>query len=95
MGKTLVQRLLDAGYPKDQMFHHCSDLYIFATPLTRQVIEKWAEDNGWHLELVRQKSFLFSTFIDQITGRTMYDIAFQYVPYWEEVAGNALCKEDL
>ena len=33
---TLLERLLDAGYPKDQVFHHCSDLYVFITPLTKK-----------------------------------------------------------
>ena len=29
----LMKRLVDAGYPKEEFFHHYSDLYIFATPL--------------------------------------------------------------
>ena len=70
--KTLIERLLEAGYPKDQMFHHYSDLYIFASPLTKLVINKWCEDNRHH------KHLFVSTFHDQITGRLMYDVAFQY-----------------
>ena len=76
--KSLMQMLLDAGYPRDQMFNHESDLYIFASSLTRDVIDKWCEANGL-------KRHLFcSTFHDQITGRLMYDCAFQYDPRWEE-----------
>ena len=27
--KTLMETLIDAGYPCEEMYHHCSDLYIF------------------------------------------------------------------
>lgn len=70
--KTLMERLLEAGYPKDQMYHHYSDLYIFVTPITKSVVDKWCKDNGYHRYL------FISTFHDQITGNLMYDIAFQY-----------------
>lgn len=75
--KPLMQMLLEAGYPRDQMFHHYSDLYVFATPLTWRVISEWRKDNGFHIDLF--DSFLFNSFIDNITGRRMYDIAFQYL----------------
>lgn len=79
--RTLMQRLLDAGYPAEEMYHHESDLYVYATNKTWDVIRKWLKDNGWPLS-----SPLLSTFEDNITGRRMYDVAFQYTPYWEEVA---------
>lgn len=41
---------------------------------------KWFEEEGLN------KSLFVTTFSDQITGRPMYDIAFQYTPYWEEKA---------
>ena len=75
-GKPLMQRLLDAGYPKDEMYHHYSDLYVYATPLTKRVIEKWADENGYN------RQHHCPLFRDQITGRPMYDCAFQY--YEEE-----------
>ena len=28
MSKSLMQRLIDAGYPKEDMDHHNSDLYV-------------------------------------------------------------------
>ena len=37
---TLMERLLAAGYPRDQMFSHESDLYIFVTPLTMRQGER-------------------------------------------------------
>lgn len=82
MGKTLMEELEEAGYPREQMFNHCSDLYVFATPLTKRVIDEWLKENGWHREP------FITTFRDQITGKPMYDIAFQYTPYWEEKARN-------
>ena len=81
---TLMERLLDAGYPRNEMYHHYSDLYIFATPLTNRVVNQWAADNGLHRQL------FVTTFRDQVTGRLMYDIAFQYDPFWEN---KVMCKE--
>ena len=80
MSKTLMEALEKAGYPREQMFNHCSDLYVFVTPLTNRVIDEWLNENGWHREP------LITTFRDLITGKMMYDIAFQYMPYWEEKA---------
>lgn len=74
--KSLMQRLLDAGYPKDQIFHHESDLYVFVTPMTTEVLDKWLEDNGWRN--LRNDPLFVGKFKDQITGRQMYDVAFQF-----------------
>ena len=71
--KPLLQMLIEEGYPKEEVFHHDSDLYVFVTPLTTSVIERWLAENGF-----RKDSFLLSTFRDNITGRKMYDIAFQW-----------------
>ena len=77
-----MEKLEEAGYPREQMFSDCesSDLYVFVTPLTKRVIDKWLKENGW------SKDPFVKTFNDQITGKPMYDIAFQYTPYWEEKA---------
>lgn len=75
---TLMEKLVEAGYPKEDFYHHCSDLYIFVTPLTRRVINEWLKEQG----LKREKFFL-DIFKDQITGKLMYDVAFQYTPWWE------------
>lgn len=70
--KTLMEMLIDAGYPKEDMYHHYSDLYIFVTPLTKKIVDKWYKERGlnreWHCPI----------FKDQITGRPMYDCAFQW-----------------
>lgn len=79
--RTLMQRLLDDGYPAEEIYHHGSDLYVYITNKTAAVIRRWMKDNGFRLD-----SPLLSTFTDNITGRRMYDVAFQYTPYWEEVA---------
>lgn len=78
MGRTLMEVLEDAGYPQEQMFHHNSDLYVYITPLTKEVVGKWFDENG-----ICKEAFL-SSFADQITGKRMYDIAFQYTPFWSE-----------
>ena len=74
---TLMERLVAEGYPKEEFFHHYSDLYIFATPMTQRVVNQWCKDNGDHRDL------FVSTFHDQQTGKLMYDVAFQYDPFWE------------
>lgn len=78
MEKTLIEMLVEAGYPEEQIYHHESDLYVFATPLTKKVLEDWCEKNGWDKGLVERTEFLFETFKDNVTGKQMYDIAFQY-----------------
>lgn len=45
--KTLMQELLAAGYPREQMFNHESDLYIYVTPLTTKVVEEFYKKKGW------------------------------------------------
>ena len=83
MNKNLMEMLAESGYPETDIYHHNSDLYIFATPLTTRVLEEWCDMNGWDRKLVKDKSFIFDTFRDQVTGRLMYDVAFQYTPFWE------------
>lgn len=80
---NLMQMLIEAGYPKEDIHHHESDLYVYATPLTNKVLHEWCKANGWNEKLVEEKSLVFDIFTDQITGRKMYDIAFQYTPFWE------------
>lgn len=84
MSKSLMQMLIEAGYPKEDIYHHYSDLYVYATLLTTRVLKDWCKVNGWNPRLVKEKSYVFDIFTDNITGRKMYDIAFQYVPWWEE-----------
>lgn len=87
MPKLLMEMLVEAGYPKEDIHHHDSDLYVYVTPLTTKVLEDWCKANGWKENLVKDNSFLFGVFKDNITGRKMYDIAFQYIPFWEEKCG--------
>lgn len=79
----LMRRLLDAGYPLEDMDHHESDLYVYVTPLSTRVVEQWCKehmyDRTWHCP----------TFYDQISGRLMYDCAFQYDAGQAESAKSA------
>lgn len=77
---TLMEKLLEAGYPKEDFYHHCSDLYIFATPLTQRIINKWFKEQGL------DRTLFVNIFKDQITGRPMYDVAFQYYSIEDKVA---------
>ena len=74
----LQKRLVDAGYPKEEMFHHYSDLYVYVTPLTKQVIETWCKEQNYNRE------WHCPVFKDQITGELMYDCAFQYAEIKEQ-----------
>lgn len=75
--KTLMERLLEAGYLPEDIDHHDYDLYVYITPLTTRVLKAWMKDNSYTDNL---NGFLIQKFRDQITGRKMYDIAFQYIP---------------
>lgn len=78
--KTLMETLIDAGYPCEEMYHHCSDLYIFWTPTTVQIVDRWYKERGLN------RALFVKQFKDQITGRLMLDCVFQYDVYWDEVA---------
>lgn len=75
--KSLMERLLEEGYLPEDIDHHEYDLYVYVTPLTTKVIKEWMKDNGYTDNL---NGLLIQKFRDQITGRIMYDIAFQYIP---------------
>lgn len=77
----LMQRLLGVGYPREEMYHHESDLYVYVTPETTQVIEQWCKEHGY------DRTWRCPTFYDQITGRPMYDCAFQYDDHLKERKG--------
>ena len=76
--KSLMERLLEAGYPHEDIDHHDYDLYVYITPLTAKVIAEWANDYGYNGNL--RDGLFVQKFRDQITGRMMYDIFFQYIP---------------
>lgn len=83
--KSLMERLLEAGYPPKDIDYHDYDLYVYVTPLTTKVIKEWMKDNNYTDNL---NGFLIQTFKDQITGRKMYDIAFQYIPSLDKKVEN-------
>lgn len=73
--KSLYEELLSAGYPAKDIFNHESDMYVYVTPLTTRLVnEFWPNDN--------MRRIFVSTFTDNVTKRTMYDVAFAYDPYW-------------
>ena len=80
--KTLMQELLEAGYPREQMFNHESDLYIYVTPLTTKVVEEFYQKKGWSV------SWQAPTFHSETDGRLMYDCHFQFDDYWNENCGR-------
>ena len=84
--KSLMERLLEAGYPPEDIHHHYYDLYIYVTPLTTKVIAEWANDYGYNDNL--RDGLFVQKFRDQITGRMMYDIFFQYIPSLDKKRGH-------
>ena len=76
--KSLMERLIEAGYPPEDIDHHDYDLYVYVTPLTTKIIKAWIEDNNYTDSLIQK-------FKDQITGRMTYDIAFQYIPSLDKI----------
>ena len=79
--KTLMETLVDAGYPADKFDHHESDLYVYAYMngmFTREIIAKWFRDYGY------SPALFMNYFEDQVTGKGMWNVAFQYTPWWVE-----------
>ncbi len=74
--ETFYDRLVAEGYPVADIYHHESDMYIFVTPKTKALVRRSLDDG---VLLVRP-----AIFRDQVTGRPMYDLAFQYLPWWCE-----------
>lgn len=71
---SLYQQCVDAGV---EIANHYSDLYIPVNDITRK--------------LVRESGACASTFPNNLkNGELWYDVAFQYVPYWETVKGKAI-----
>ena len=83
--KSLMERLIEEGYPPEDIDHHDYDLYVYVTPLTTGIIKAWMKDNGYTDNL--NGSFI-QKFRDQITGRMMYDVAFQYIPSLDKKVEN-------
>lgn len=73
---SLMERLMMAGFHLDELDHSGSHLYVPVTPLSGAVIDKWLEDKGL------AKHLFVSEFKDQRTGKPMYEVVFQYDPYW-------------
>ena len=84
--KSLMERLLEAGYPPEDIHHYYSDLYVYVTPLTTKIITEWLNDNGYDSNL--RDGVFVKTFRNQITGRKMYDVLFEYIPFWNKKEVN-------
>lgn len=80
--KCFYDRLLESGYPESDIYNHCSDLYIFVTPTTRALVSQCLNDGT----LMNRPEI----FTDQVTRRPMYDLAFAYIPWWDERMASAL-----
>lgn len=72
---TVMQALVAAGVPKDEMHHHESDLYVPVTSVSEKVVEAWYGERG----LGRR---FRSVFTDEVTGVPTFDLPFAFDPYW-------------
>lgn len=80
--KTLLEMLIESGYPKKEIYHHYSDLYIFATPETDKIIDIWCKQHNFNRRLHCSK------FRDAVTGKPMFDCAFCYYDMEEDNDDN-------
>ena len=76
--KTLMQQLIEAGYPREEMFNHESDLYVFVTSTSKPIVEAFYKELGY------DRSWHAPIFHDLITKKPMYDCAFQYDDWLKE-----------
>ena len=73
---TLYEKALAALPPRD-IAHHQSDLYLRISPESRKLVAEFKQEYG---------PAAVSTFLDALDRDMWYDIAFQYTPYWQNVA---------
>lgn len=73
--KTLYQRLIDAGVPRNDIGHHCSDMYVSVTPQTRRIVEAFAAERGMQIPTV-------FTSQNEVPPRKTYLCNFAYDPHW-------------
>lgn len=72
--KSLLQQLVDSGYPKEKIYNSGFDLYVFKTPLTTKILFKWLKENNFKQDV----GFAYNISIDHNTGKEMYEIPSQY-----------------
>lgn len=72
--ESLMKKLLDAGYPKTELRHYCSSLFVHPSPLVEQVIDDYCHEND-----IDMKSFV-TPFYDHWTGTTMLELYDKYNP---------------
>lgn len=81
MTKSLMRMLLDGGVKREDMgtSDYNSDLHIYVTPLTTEIVEKWCKENGFN------KQHHCPTFTNAIDGKLMYECIFANDEYWAKV----------
>lgn len=77
--KSLFEMLIESGYPREDIHHWYSDMYVSKNSSTSQVIDDWIQKSG-----IKRDLFV-DEFKDNVTGESMYEIKFAYVPYWKEI----------
>lgn len=70
--KGLMERLIEAGYPREELRHKGKDLLIPVTPMTSKAIDEWCAAFGYY------KPALVRTYTDESTRTEMYECAYQY-----------------
>lgn len=71
---SLMKMLLDAGYPKTELRHYCSSLFVYPSELVNEVLNKYCEENGVHRE-----DFIMM-FYDSFSGKMMLELCDKYNP---------------
>lgn len=72
--ESLMKKLLDAGYPKMELRHSCTSLFVYCTPLVESVINEYCKENK-----VDRESFTM-LFRDSYSGKMMYELYDKYNP---------------
>ena len=73
--ESLMKRLLDAGYPKTEMRHYCSSLFVYPSPLVERVLDEDCEKNA-----VTREDFVMQ-FYDSFSAKIMWELCAQYNPH--------------
>lgn len=73
--ESLMKRLINAGYPKTEMRHYCSSLFVYPSPLVEQVLDEYCKENE-----VMREDFVMQ-FYDSFSGKTMLELYDKYNPH--------------
>ena len=61
---SMIEKLVMAGYPRKEMYHHYSDLYVFITPVTIKVVDEWFKEQHDYFNTKDRLNYFYGSSCD-------------------------------